>query len=145
MAIDLRPSILDDLGITQTLLWFCRQFKQTFKDINLQTEIRVRENDIDEKLKLVIYRIVQESFNNIVKHSKANRIMLKLYKKSRSLHLKIEDNGRGFSFEEQNDNANPGLGLNNMRERAELSGGAFHIDVNQPVGVRINVVWPIEN
>lgn len=144
MAMDLRPTILDDLGIVETINWFCRQFQQTFRDLRVRKVVLVKEGDINERAKLVIYRIIQESFNNVVKHSNANKIQLGLYKTEHFLHLKIEDNGQGFSFdEEKNSNVRSGLGLNNMRERAELSGGVFHVDVNQPGGTRVNVVWPI--
>ncbi|WP_455209190.1 PAS domain-containing sensor histidine kinase [Kaarinaea lacus] len=143
MAMDLRPTILDDLGIVLTINWFCRQFQQTYKDLRIHKMIAVEEQDIDEKLKLVIYRVIQESFNNVVKHSNATKVMLNLYKTEHFLNLRIEDNGQGFSFEGEGCKARSGLGLNNMRERAELSGGVFHVDVDQPGGTRINVVWPI--
>jgi PAS domain S-box-containing protein len=143
MAMDLRPAILDDLGIIMTINWFCRQFQQTFKNLRIHQEISVKENDIDENLKLVIYRIMQESFNNVVKHSSATNLVLKLYKNNHSLHLKIEDNGQGFPFEVRNNGANSGLGLNSMRERADLSGGFLHIDINKPAGTAINVIWPM--
>ncbi|HEY5602462.1 MAG TPA: ATP-binding protein [Gammaproteobacteria bacterium] len=142
MAMDLRPTILDDLGIVLTINWFCRKFQQTFKNLRIQKKILVEENEIDTKLKLVIYRVIQESFNNVVKHSNATKITLSLYKTGCSLNLKIEDDGQGFSIEGKDSKVRSGLGLNNMRERVEQSGGAFHVDVNQPVGTRISVVWP---
>jgi len=141
MAMDLRPTILDDLGIIQTTSWFCRQFQQKYEHINVEREVGLEESDIDEKYKLVIYRIMQESFNNVVKHTNATLIKLMLYKSNDSLHLKIEDNGQGFSFEARYNNPDSGWGLNNMRERAEQSGGAFHIDSIQPTGTRVNVIW----
>jgi len=144
MAMDLRPTILDDLGIVQTINWFSRQFQQTYKDLRVRKVILVDEDEIHERVKLVIYRIIQESFNNVVKHSNATKVQLDLYKTEHFLNLKIEDNGQGFSFDEaKNSKVRSGLGLNNMRERAELSGGVFHVDVDQPGGTRINVVWPI--
>lgn len=143
MAMDLRPTILDDLGIVLTINWFCRQFQQTYKDLRIRKTIAVEEGDIKEKLKLVIYRVIQESFNNVVKHSNATKVTLKLYKTEHFLNLKIEDDGQGFSFEEEDTKVRSRLGLNNMRERAELSGGVFHVDVDQMAGTRINVIWPI--
>jgi len=143
MAMDLRPTILDDLGIIQTIDWFCRQFQQTFKELKVQKEVAVDEDFIAEKLKLVIYRIIQESFNNAVKHANASKITLQLYKSGNLLKLVVEDNGNGFTAEGQENNFNKGLGLNNMRERAELTGGVFHIDANQMLGTRVNVSWPI--
>jgi len=143
MAMDLRPTILDDLGIIQTIDWFCRQFQQTFKEIKVRKEVSVEEELIDEKLKLVIYRIIQESFNNVVKHSNASEVHIKLYKSDNQLKLVVEDNGVGFAVEGSENKFNKGLGLNNMRERAEFTGGLFHIDVNQLLGTRVNVSWPL--
>ena len=67
----LRPSILDDLGILPTLNWFCREFQKTYSSIHIKTQINIEEKDVLDHLKTVIYRICQEAFNNIAKHSKA--------------------------------------------------------------------------
>jgi len=141
----LRPSTLDDLGILPTLNWFCREFQETYSSIHIQTQIRIEEKDVLDHLKTVIYRICQEAFNNIARHSKAKVATLSL-RKTDQIELVIEDDGQGFSLAEKLSakNHNRGLGLTSMRERAELSGGSFAIESIRGSGTTIRVSWPLE-
>jgi PAS domain S-box-containing protein len=141
----LRPSSLDDLGILITLNWFCREFQKTYSSIHIKTQINIEEKDVFDHLKTVIYRICQEAFNNIAKHSKAEVATLSL-RKSDKIELVIEDNGRGFDLEEKPFAENPdrGLGLTSMRERAEILGGSFAVESIQGSGTTIRVSWPVE-
>jgi len=141
----LRPSTLDDLGILPTLIWFCREFQKTYSSIHIETKININEKDVLDHLKTIIYRICQEAFNNIAKHSKAKVATLSL-RKTDKIELVIEDNGRGFNLEEKLSpgNYNRGLGLTSMRERAELSGGLCAIESIQGSGTAIRVSWPLE-
>ena len=72
----LRPSILDDLGILATIGWFCRQYRINLFEYRLRKEIDIREEDVADSLKTVIFRVLQEAMNNIAKHSKANEVLL---------------------------------------------------------------------
>ena len=141
----LRPSSLDDLGILPTLNWFFREFQKTYSSIHIKTQMNIEEKDVPDHLKTVIYRICQEAFNNIAKHSKAEVATLSL-RKSDKIELVIEDNGRGFDLEEKLYAQNPGrgLGLTSMRERAELTEGSFAIESIQGSGTTIRVSWPLE-
>jgi signal transduction histidine kinase len=141
----LRPSILDDLGILPTLNWFCRDFQKTYSGIHIKTQINIEEKDVLDHLKTVIYRICQEAFNNIAKHSKAKVATLSL-RKTDHIELVIEDDGQGINLEEKlsPENRNRGLGLTSMRERAELSGGLFDIKSIRGSGTAIRVSWPLE-
>ena len=78
---DLRPSILDDLGILATINWFCREFQNVYSNIRIKADIAIHENDIPSPLKTVIYRILQEALNNVAKHSQADWVQLSLQKK----------------------------------------------------------------
>jgi len=140
----LRPSTLDDLGILPTLNWFCREFQKSYSSIRIETKININEKDVPDHLKTVIYRICQEAFNNIAKHSKARLATLSL-RKTDQIGLVIKDNGQGFDLEEKlsAENHNRGLGLTSMRERAELSGGAFALESVQGAGTTIRVSWPL--
>ena len=95
----LRPSSLDDLGILPTLNWFFREFQKTYPSIHIKNQINIEEKDVPDILKTVIYRICQEAFNNIAKHSKAEVVTLSL-RKTDKIELAIEDNGRGFNLGE---------------------------------------------
>ena len=141
----LRPSTLDDLGILPTLNWFCREFQKTYSSIHIKTQFNIEEKDVLDNLKTVIYRICQEAFNNIAKHSKAKVATLSL-RKSDQIELVIEDDGQGFNLTEKlsPENHNRGLGLTSMRERAELSGGSFAIESIHGSGTAIRVSWPLE-
>jgi PAS domain S-box-containing protein len=143
---DLRPAILDDLGIVATIEWFCRHFQTVYTDIRIEENIDARESDIPESLKIVIFRIVQEAFHNIVKYSRADRVEFSLLKSRDSIHLAIRDNGVGFDMAASGllIGQAKGLGLTGMRERADLSGGVLTIDSKIDAGTSINAVWPLE-
>jgi len=140
---DLRPSVLDDLGLLATITWFCRQFEALHPNIHLEREIHVEENNVPESLRIVIFRVIQEALHNVIKHSKAEFVALSLEKKGRSLELTIEDNGVGFdkneAFSRIHDKG--GLGLTSMRERVELSGGAYSIESSAGQGTVIRARW----
>jgi PAS domain S-box-containing protein len=139
---DLRPSLLDDLGIAPAISWFCRQFQETYPNINIQNKIAIEEKDVPESLKTVIFRISQEALNNIAKHSNANTVNLSLAKSDTEIELTIRDNGQGFDLSTvRPDSPGKGLGLVGMRERAELSSGAFNIESIVGEGTTIRVSW----
>jgi signal transduction histidine kinase len=142
---NLRPSMLDDLGILITLDWHCREFQKIFSQIRIEKEMDVSEDDVPDSLKTVIYRIFQEALNNISKHSKADLVTLSLRKTDGLLELTIQDNGQGFDPEEilSMEGYKRGLGLSSMRERTELLGGSFTIKSIQGKGTTIQASWPI--
>jgi len=141
---NLRPSILDDLGILTTLDWHCREFQKTFSHIRIEKEIDLSEDDVPHPLKTVIYRISQEALNNIAKHSKADLVTLSLRKTHGPIELTVQDNGQGFNVEKifSMESYRKGLGLGSMRERTELSGGSFAIESIQGRGTTIRASWP---
>jgi PAS domain S-box-containing protein len=141
---DLRPSVLDDLGIAPAISWFCREFQKTYPSINIEKEIGTEERDVPESLKTAIFRISQEALNNIAKHSKANHVNLSLQKNDTGIELTIRDNGQGFNLNTiRPDGPGKGLGLVGMRERAELSDGVFTIESIAGEGTTIRVSWTI--
>ena len=143
IQMDLRPSMIDDLGLLPTLSWFCRSFNQTYPGIRIEQKIDVAEGDIPDPLKIVIFRVTQEAMNNVAKHSEAGLVRFSLQKLDDRLELGLHDNGRGFSLEEAHSrkDAGKGLGLASMKERAELSGGAFRIETAQGQGTLIRASW----
>jgi len=140
---DLRPSILDDLGILATINWFCREFQDIYAGIRIKREIDIQEGDIPSPLKTVIYRILQEALNNVAKHSRADLIQLTLEKSDSGIELKIQDNGVGFDLAKTISlkSSQRGFGLASMRERAKLSGAAFDIVSTVGKGTVIRVEW----
>jgi signal transduction histidine kinase len=146
IQMNLRPSILDDLGILPTLDWHCREFQKTYSHIRIEKQVDVTEDKVPPSLKIVIYRISQEALNNIVKHSKADQVTLSLRKTGDPIELAIRDNGQGFDLEEalSKGGYERGLGLSSMRERVELTGGSFSIESNKGAGTVIRATWATE-
>jgi len=145
IQMDLRPSILDDLGILSTISWSCREFQKTYSQIYIESQIHIQENEVPDSLKTVIYRIIQEALNNISKHSKAYLVSLSLKKREGVIELTIEDNGHGFDLRAalSQESSKRGMGLESMRERAELSGGFFEMESIKGKGTAIRVIWKV--
>ena len=140
---DLRPSILDDLGILATITWFCREFQNVYSNIQIKRNIQIQESDIPTPLKITIYRILQEALNNVAKHSQADSVHLSLLKTHDAVKLEVHDNGCGFDLTEAISlkPSRRGFGLASMRERAQLSGAVFKIHSDAGQGTTIRVVW----
>ncbi len=142
ISMELRPSILDDLGILATIEWFCREFQQVYPHIEIDKRVTIDEDDLPDILNIVVYRIIQEALNNVAKHAEADRVELVLAKEGDYLKLSIRDHGRGFSLKGGNGRGGyKGIGLQSMRERAELSGGEFRIDTREGEGTWVEVQW----
>jgi len=135
---NLRPSMLDDLGILATINWFCREFQKVYPHFDVQLQIEAQEQEVPEKLKIVIFRILQEAMNNIAKHSRGTAITLALGKKNDRIVLRVQDNGAGFDME----SSRRGLGLSSMKERAQNSEGIFILESSPGKGACLEVVWP---
>ena len=142
---DLRPSILDDLGILATINWFCREFQEVYTGIRIETEIDVQENIIPSLLKTVIYRILQEALNNVAKHSGADLVQLSLQEQDNRIIMRIQDNGVGFDVSKtiSMQPSRRGFGLASMRERAGLSGADFDLTSEAGQGTTIRVEWDV--
>ncbi len=141
---DLRPSMLDDLGIIATIGWFCRGFESIYADMPVEKDVRLEESQVPENLKIIIFRIIQEAMNNSAKYSRASKIYLGLSFEDGCIVLRVSDNGVGFdraAVASRGQGAK--FGLTSMRERAELSGGEFEIESTHKVGTIISVRWKL--
>lgn len=145
VCTDLRPSLLDDLGILLTLSWFFREFEAGCPQIHVKKSIHVVEHDVPASLHITLYRILQEATHNILEHAHASQVRVVLQRNGDLLQLQIEDNGDGF--EPDNfvlaDGQRRGLGLLSMRERATLSGGVYRLQSSPGRGTRIEIDWRI--
>lgn len=139
ISLDLWPSLLDDLGLLAAIGYFCRQFAEIYSTININKDLRVAEEAVPAPLKIVIYRVLQETLNNIAKYSRADRVDVSLNKKGNQIELTIADNGVGFDL----GSSQKGLGLVGMKERVELSGGNFKIATFPGKGTTIKATWLI--
>ena len=145
IMMDLRPSILDDLGILATISWFCRELQSVYGSMKVEQAIRLKEEDVPESLKIIIYRILQEALNNAAKHSAADHVLVSLKMVHDRIQLTVEDNGRGFDLKKVAMNYDisvmEGLGLMSMRERTELTGGIWRIYSQPGKGTTIVASW----
>ncbi|WP_321527596.1 PAS domain S-box protein [Sedimenticola selenatireducens] len=141
ISMNLRPATLDQLGIVATISWFCRECAAELPHMEIQKEVDVIEEHIGEEIKATIFRILQEAFNNIAKHSQAKSATVRLYLKNKLLRLSIEDDGKGMAM---NNGVTPvySLGLISMRERAECTGGTLSIFSQIGKGTKVEVTWP---
>jgi signal transduction histidine kinase len=141
---NLRPPMLDDLGILPTISWFCRQYESNYSGIRIKQEISIKEEEVADSLKTVIFRVSQEALNNIAKHSKASEVLLQVSKIEQVIEHVIGDNGQGFNPLEAHSRtgATRGQGLLGMQELVELSGGSFAVESSIGRGTVIRASWP---
>ena len=138
----LRPAILDDLGLIIAIHRFCEEFQEMNHELRLEREITVKEEDIPDKYKIVVYRILQEALNNVSKHSQARNLKVFLKKKEGGVELGIEDDGVGFDANGiRSKNLGEGIGLSSIKERAYLSGGSVSIQSRKGKGTTVIVSW----
>jgi PAS domain S-box-containing protein len=139
----LRPPMLDSLGLLATLEWFCREFQSLHSSFRLELETKIKEEEIPDTMKIIIFRIVQEALNNAAKHSRAKRVSLLLAKIRSSIELTVEDDGEGFELDSVlSHNDLKSLGLTGMSDRAKLGGGIFSIESTPGRGTVVRVSWP---
>lgn len=148
ISMRLRPSTLDDLGIVPTIAWFSREFRSVYRNIRLDTRIDIEEQQVPSRLKTVIYRILQEALNNIVKHAQADSVRIDLCRTEPAIEMLIRDNGLGFDIDAKeitsHGGSGRGMGLSSMKERAENSGGSLSIVSVKNSGTSILVSWPCQ-
>ncbi len=150
VATELRPSILDDLGILPTLKWFFRELEAVRGRMEIETALDIDEQDVPSPLKITLYRVLQEATSNILKHAAAGRMRVSLQRDAEALYLTIEDNGRGFhppgicaACDGCGVAVCRGIGLVSMKERVTLSGGQYRLDSSPGAGTRIRAWWPV--
>ena len=141
----LRPSVLDEFGLVKALQNMIDEWNDNQDNIFCDFTFLDVPTDLSESLKINIYRIIQESLTNALKHSNASQVTV-IIKKDRldntgRINLKIEDNGIGID----QDKIIPGFGLLGMKERVEMNGGIFEFESSTGNGVKINIFVPIKS
>ena len=145
ISANLRPLMLDDLGMLATIEWYTRQIRQSYGNIRLIRQIDVQEHEIPEEFKIVFYRVLQEAVNNAVKHSRADTIHIRFRKREAHFELEVEDNGSGFDLSEafSRQDRLSGFGLKIMQERAEICGGVLNIHTQPGEGTCVRVTLAV--
>jgi two-component system sensor histidine kinase UhpB len=141
----LRPSVLDEFGLVKALQNMIDEWNDNQDSIFCDFTFLDVPTDLSESLKINIYRIIQESLTNILKHSNASQVTVVIKKdrldNTERINLKIEDNGIGID----QDKIIPGFGLLGMKERVEMNGGIFEFESSTGNGVKINIFVPIKS
>ncbi|MBE7367759.1 PAS domain S-box protein [Ramlibacter sp. HM2] len=139
IAADLRPLVLDDLGLVPAIEWVVQNFTQR---TGVPCELLVDEAlELDEPYATGVFRIVQESLTNVAKHAQATEVVVELHPRGEILLLRVQDNGVGFRT---SDPRKPqSLGLVGLRERAHLLRGEVRIDSSPGTGTRVEARIPI--
>jgi len=143
LMTDLRPSHLDDLGLSAALRWYANRIHE-HSDINVRVDIQGEELDLDDAIKITIFRIIQESLNNIIKHAQADNVNIHMHFGEKNIRINIWDNGVGFDLDQikQRRAARPSLGLAGMEERAALLGGSVIVQSRPGYGTEVEAVIP---
>jgi signal transduction histidine kinase len=137
MALLLRPSMLDDLGLIAALEWQAREVSR-----RSQMQVAVESQDVPEDLpddvRVCIYRLVQEALNNAVRHSGAKNAEVIVAQSSTGIEVRVADNGRGFDPARTR-----GLGVLGMEERVKRLSGSFDVESKPGQGTTIHAVLPV--
>ena len=143
ISFDLMPSVLINLGLISSVKILCENIEK-YGNISV---VQLYDDEISSTImslekSIPIYRIIQESFNNILKYSKAKNVLIKIEKKINYISVSIKDDGIGF-LEKDFTNLKKGKGLINMKQRAELCNGKFKIESSPKNGTEIEFTIPI--
>jgi signal transduction histidine kinase len=134
LAAELRPSILDDLGLIPALDWHSEEFTKRYA-IDVKFESQVDDLSTTPLIATGLFRIYQESLTNVARHSEATSVHAKLELADRKICLTIEDNGKGFDTASRKKT----LGLLGMKERAAMIGGTLTIDSVVGKGTKVMI------
>ena len=141
LALDLRPGLLDDLGLLPALLMHLDRYTQ-------QTDIKVnlKHHGLDRRfsgeIETTSFRIIQEALTNVARHSQVKHVDLRLWVEDSNLNIQVQDNGAGFDPEEILHNSTS-IGLLGMQERAALCGGSLEIEAQPGIGTCIMIEIPL--
>lgn len=139
ISADLRPPLLDELGLVPAIEWIGKNFRQRF---GLVVDVRAQEMPMDERAAISVFRIVQEALNNVVRHADATRVEILFDRLDDMLELSIRDNGHGWSGAPPTPEGRKPLGLLGIRERARLLGGQATITHAPDGGFCVSVRFP---
>jgi two-component system sensor histidine kinase DegS len=131
--------MLDDLGLVPTLKRYVEALKEK-SSINIQLLVTGTERRFESYLEVMIFRAIQELVINALRHSQANRITVKIDISDTSVHVSVEDDGKGINLDTIGDEG--GMGLKVIRDRVEMLGGYFDIESSMEDGTRVNFQVP---
>jgi signal transduction histidine kinase len=138
----LRPPLLDNSSLKVAITLFSNQMKKLYSNVQIFHELEFDETAMEERLKIVLYRIVQEAVNNALKHSGAGTIRVKITECDQHLHLEIRDDGCGFDALLMERANLKSYGVQSMRERTAVCDGSFSLHSTPGRGTVVTALFP---
>ncbi len=144
LALELRPSVLDDLGLLKAIDWYVKDFLVK-RGIDSKIEFGGLKNKLPSNVEIILFRITQEAITNVVKHTNASKVNIRMQRNNSKVILQIEDNGEGFNVEAAltRSGEQQSLGLHGMQERTALLGGHFNIRSQIGRGTCVSIEIPL--
>jgi signal transduction histidine kinase len=142
LIYDLRPTVLDDLGLAAALRWYVHHQLEP-RGLAVDLKLELGEARLDPLVETATFRIAQEALWNVVKHAAATRVEVALALTDGRLRLRVSDNGRGFESRRRVDPLSGGAGLDGMEERATLLGGVVRITSTPQAGTEVVAELPL--
>lgn len=141
ISSQLRPSLLDDLGLTAAMEWQLSEFE---KRAGIKTKLITPEEEVDlsDAVKTALFRIFQESLTNVARHSRAKKVTVVLRKDDHTFILSITDDGKGFDINKVADKRT--LGILGMKERSSMIGGTYEINSTPGGGTSVIISVPVK-
>jgi signal transduction histidine kinase len=139
LAVQLRPKALDDFGLAPAVERLTQTFSEASR-ISVDFEGQLGEGRLPPEVETTLYRIIQEALTNVVKHAEATKVSILLVRRDAVVTAVVEDDGRGFDLDRVGDDH---LGLQGMRERAELHDGKLTIESSRDAGTTLRVEVPL--
>lgn len=141
VSAELRPSLLEDLGLKAAFEWQIEQFSRR-TGVTTELDVQVDEGNLDASVSLVLFRILQEALTNVARHAKASWVRVELKPSEGGVCLKVVDNGRGIS---QDETTGPGaLGILGMRERISAHDGTLELRARTGGGTSLVATIPLD-
>jgi signal transduction histidine kinase len=141
ISTSLHPSMLDNIGLVPTLEWYIKEFsKRTSIDVNLH--YYGDESELTSRIKLTVYRVIQESLTNIARHADVEQAEIELLLSGAELQISVTDKGKGFNITEMKIDSS---GIRGMRERVRAAGGTMHISSYPGKGTSISFTLPLKD
>jgi signal transduction histidine kinase len=142
ISLELRPTILDDLGLLPAFLWhFDRYTSLTGIKVNFQH--RQVDHRFSKEIETATYRIMQEALTNVARYAGVSEVSVFLLAAQDTLILQIEDQGKGFLID-RSQNSPPTGGISGMQERAQLCGGQLIVESNPGKGTFLSLELPLK-
>ena len=145
LSFNLRPAMLDDLGLVPTLRWYIKRYEKRV-NISVTLEVSGLKERLSADIETALYRIFQEALTNVTRHAQATHIHLVIRHRKSIMIAQIRDDGCGFDLRQVLNHEAPkyGTGLLGMRERTVLLGGTFKIQSEPGAGTQVSIEIPLE-